>query len=138
MSLTLSTLIRNDMGDTAVDAIDRGTSNPNGYAEFRTTTKPANPQTAAPGTLLATVRFSNPAYGTFSNGRAVANPIASDENVAASGVCGWFRVYDCDGTPLWDGEVTITGGGGDIEFDNINFIQGGTVHLTELDAVMPE
>jgi hypothetical protein len=138
MSLTLATIVRNKAGDTIVDMIDVGTLNPNGYIEFRTATKPANPQTAAPGVLLATLRYSNPAYGSFSNGQAVANPIAPDENVAASGVCGWFRVYNCDGTPLWDGEVTVTGGGGDIEFDNINFIQGGTVNLTQLDAIYPE
>ncbi len=138
MSLTLSTIIRNDMGDTAVDAIDRGSAAPTGRVEFRTTTKPTNPQTLAPGVVLATLRFANPAYGSFTNGRAVANPITTDDNVAVSGVCGWFRVYNCDGSPLWDGEVTITNGGGDIEFDNINFIQGGTVELTELDAVMPE
>ncbi len=138
MSLTLATIVRNEAGDSIVDMIDNGTINPNGYVEFRTGGKPTNPQTLATGTLLATLHFSNPAYGSFSNGLAIANPIVSDDNVAASGVCGYFRVYDCDDTPLWDGDVTITGGGGDIEFDNINFIQGGTVHLTQLDAIYPE
>ncbi len=138
MSLTLATVIRNKAGDAIVDTIDVGTLNPNGYIEFRTGTKPVNPQTAALGVLLATLHFSNPAYGSFSNGQALANPITPDENVAASGVCGWFRVFDCDGTPLFDGGVTVIGGGGDIEFDNINFIQGGTVNLTQLDAIYPE
>lgn len=138
MSLTISTIVRNELGDSAVDMIDMGSLNPNGYLELRTAAKPANPQTTAPGIVLATLKFSNPAYGTFSNGQAIANPITSDENIAATGVCTWFRVYNCDGVPLWDGTVTITGGGGDIEFDKVNFIQGGTVHLTELDAIMPE
>lgn len=138
MSLTHSTAVRNAIGNTAVGLIDQGTDNPNGRIEFWTTSKPANPQTPASGILLSTLQFSNPAYPSFINGGATVNPISSDLNIAASGACGWFRVYDCDGTPLWDGVVTVTGGGGDIEFDTINFVQGGTVHLTILDAIVPE
>lgn len=138
MSLTLSTAVRNTIGDAAVGLIDQGTDNPNGRIEFWTTSKPANPQTPASGVLLSTLQFSNPAYPAFVNGSAAVNTIESDLSIAASGTCGWFRVYDCDGTPLWDGKVTVTGGDGDIQFDTVNFVQGGIINLTTLDANVPE
>ena len=37
-----------------------------------------------------------------------------------------------------DGDITETSGGGDIEFDNINFIVGGVVAITSLTATMPQ
>lgn len=138
MSLTLSTLARNQAGNAIVDLFDAGSNNPNGYLELRSGVRPANPQAAATGTLLATLAFSNPAYTSFTNGQAQANPIAADESVAATGVCTWFRIYDCDSNGVIDGSVTITSGGGDIEFDSVNFIQGGTVRLSSLTIVMPE
>lgn len=136
--LSQSTLVRNTVAAAAAAMIDAGSANPTGYIEFRTGNKPTNPQVAAPGTKLATLQFGNPAYGTFSNGRAAVNPLSVDENILATGTCGWFRIYDKDGRALWDGRVTVIGGGGDIEFDTVEFIQGGTVQLLELDAVMPE
>jgi len=138
MTVNISTQARNDAGDAIVDLIDVGSTNPNGLIEFRTGSKPASPQVAATGTLLATNNFSNPAFGNFSNGQAFANSIADDTNVDATGVCGWFRIYDRDNGAVIDGDVTATGGGGDIEFDNINFIKGGTVTITNLQAVMPQ
>ncbi len=138
MSVSISLLARNDAGDAIVDLIDGGTTQPNGYMQFRTGAKPASPQVAATGVLLATVGFSNPAFTTFSNGQATANPIASDTSIAATGVAGWFRISDREGVPVFDGDVTITGGGGDVEFDNVQFIQGGTVAIDSFTVTMPQ
>jgi hypothetical protein len=138
MTVSISTQARNDAGDAIVDLIDGGSTNPNGVMEIRTGSKPASPQAVASGTLLATLNFSNPAFGNFSNGNAFANAIADDSDVDATGQAGWFRIYDRDGTAVIDGEITATGGGGDIEFDNIDFIKGGTVAIAQLQAVMPQ
>lgn len=138
MTVNINTQARNDAGDAIVDLLDAGSTNPNAVIEFRTGAKPASPQAVATGTLLATNNFSLPAFGNFSNGQALANPIADDTDVDATGVCGWFRIYDRDNGAVIDGDVTVTGGGGDIEFDNIDFIKGGTVTITSLQAVMPQ
>lgn len=138
MTVNINTQARNDAGDAIVDLLDAGSTNPNAVIEFRTGAKPASPQAVATGTLLATNNFSNPAFGNFSNGQALANPIADDTDVDATGVCGWFRIYDRDNGAVIDGDVTVTGGGGDIEFDNVDFIKGGTVTITSLQAVMPQ
>src|SRR5687767_8363184 len=125
MTLSLATIARNNSGNAIVDLIDSGSLQPNGYIEIRTGAKPATPQTAASGTLLSTLRFSNPAFASFSNGQSTANTIAQDPAIAANGVASWFRIYNRDGDAILDGEVTAVGDGGDIEFDNINFIQNG-------------
>jgi len=138
MTVNISTTARNDAGDAIVDLIDGGTINPNGYMEIRTGPKPASPQVAATGTLLATLNFSNPAWASFSNGTAFANAIASDTSADASGLAQWFRFYNRDGTAVLDGDITTTGGDGDITFDVVNFILGGVVAITSLQAIMPQ
>lgn len=138
MTVNISTQARNDAGDAIVDLIDQGSTNPNGYMEIRTGTKPTTPQGVVVGTHLATMNFSLPAFGNFNNGVSLANSIADDTSVDETGVASWFRIYDRDGTAIMDGDITETGGGGDIEFDNINFIKGGVVAITTLTATMPQ
>ena len=138
MTINISTQARNDAGDAIVDLIDLGSTNPNGYIEIRDGVKPVNPQTGIGATvLLTTMNFSLPAFGNFSNGISLANSIANDTNVDETGVATWFRIYDRNGTAIMDGDITIAGGGGDIEFDNVNFIKGGVVAITSLTATMP-
>jgi hypothetical protein len=138
MTVSISTQARNDAGDSIVDLIDVGSANPNGYIEIRTGAKPASPQTAATGTLLSTLSFSLPAFGNFTNGTTTSNSISEDTSVDATGVAGYFRFYDRDGAAVIDGEITVTGGGGDIEFDNINFIIGGVVSISTITVTMPQ
>jgi len=137
MALILSTIMRNTIGDAMASLMNVGSLNPNGYIELRTGPKPTNPQFVATGTLLATLQLSNPVYNAFSNGIGIANTITGDSNIDASGVCAWFRVYNRDGTAMFDGVVTISGGGGDIELPSVNFVQGGTVELSEFTLQIP-
>ena len=138
MTVNISTNARNLAGNAIVDLIDLGTTAASGYIEIRDGTKPANPQTAATGNELATLMFSNPAFADFVNGQAYANAITSETDVTVTGTASWFRVYDRDGTAIFDGDVSEAGGGGDIIFDSTLFIRGGTVAITALLAVMPE
>lgn len=131
--ITISIYARNATGLAFVGLIDTGSLNPTGNLEFYTGTKPSSPQVAATGTFLASLAFSNPAFGSFSNGKAFANSISRAEmNIVATGVVGWFRVVNRDGVAVFDGDVTITGNDGDIELDNINFIKNGTVAIEDL------
>lgn len=136
MTVNISVLASNAAGDAIVNLLDGGSSNPNGFMEIRTGTKPANTLLPATGTLLAVLNFSNPAFGDFSNSSALANAISPDVDIDADGTAGWFRCYDRDGVAIFDGDITITGGGGDIEFDTINFLAGGTVQITTLSGTM--
>ncbi len=137
MAISISLLARNASGNAIVTLIDNGSANPNGFMEIRTGSKPATPQDSATGTLLATLSFSNPAFGSFSGGAATANAISPDTSVDATGLASWFRIYNRDSQAVLDGTITATGGGGDLEFDNVNFIESGTVQITSMTIAMP-
>lgn len=138
MTINISTDLRNRACNVMVDAIDEGTTTSNGYLEIRTGTKPTTPQNAVTGILLATLNFSPIAFGNSAFGAATANTITNDTSIDATGTATWFRVYNRDNTAILDGDITLTGGGGDIEFDSVSFVQGGMVIITSLIGVMPQ
>jgi hypothetical protein len=132
--MKLGTTGRNGSVNGVVDALDVGGG---GFLDIYTGAPPANPQTAPSGTLLVSMPLSNPAAGNSSGGTATFNTIA-DAIAAATGAAGWFRLRDAAGTSIVDGTVTATGGGGDITFNTVAFIAGGTVSMTSLAATCPE
>lgn len=138
MTVNISTTARNVAGDAIIALLDNGDINLNPYIEIRTGTKPISPQLPATGTLLAKLILSNPSFAKFVNGISGANPILPNENIDETGKAEWFRGYDRNGVPVFDGDITTIGGGGDIEFDNVNFLKGGTVQITSLSAIMPQ
>ena len=94
--------------------------------EIRSGAKPATPETAASGPLLATVTNS----GSFTSTAGVltaADP--ASESPAASGAAGYFRVKQSGGTAVLDGTVTATGGGGDMQLGSTTITTGVPVDL---------
>jgi hypothetical protein len=138
MAVKISTAARNDACNTVVDRLDGGSTNSAGHIEIRSAPRPDNPQTAASGTLLATLSFSNPAFPSAVNGITNANTIADDTDIDATGVAAWFRFYDRDGNAVMDGDITTIGGGGDLEFNNVQFVREGTAQVHEFSVTMPE
>lgn len=136
MSVEITTSLKNTTCDSIVGAIDSGSANSNGYLEIRSGTRPLSPQNSASGTLLATLNFSAVAFGDAVDGVATANTITEDTSIDATGVASWFRIYDKDGNAVMDGDITVTGGSGDIEFDDINFVEGGTALISSLTGVV--
>lgn len=117
--------------DALVDLLDGGSGA--GYIEIRTGAQPATANTAASGTLLATLPLSDPAFGnatTASPSVATASAITSDTTADATGTAGWFRAYDSNGVAVIDGSVTATGGGGDLTLDSVSIVAGGTIAMT--------
>lgn len=92
---------------------------------------------AATGTLLATLTLSKPAFGNSAAGVATAAAVGSDTSVDANGTAGYYRALDGNGVTVMQGTITATGGGGDMTFDNINFVAGGTAILTSWTITMP-
>ena len=100
---------------------------------------PASADTAPTGTLLATETLpatSFGAAGTPAGGITMAGtPLTV--NAVATGTAGYFRLQlsgDLGTTNTTDrrlqGTCTVTGGGGDMTFDNVNLTTGSPVNLT--------
>ena len=109
MPLRQSDSVRNAKADAAVDLLDVGGA---GTIKIYSGSQPATPATAASGTLLATVTLPSPAFGS------------------ASGTAGWARFADGAGTTRFDGDVTVTGGGGVVTLSSTSLTSGAPVDIT--------
>lgn len=134
MTIRTALTIRNQTLTLALGKIDQGSGA--GFIKFYAGTIPANPESSPVGSLLATLTFSKPAFGTVSNSISTAATITNG-TVVANGTVGWFRITDSAGTALFDGTVTVTSGGGDLTFNTIIWVAGGTIGITSLKMEFP-
>lgn len=119
MALTISAAAANAMA--AALATDVGSA---ATIEIRSGAKPATPETAASGTLLATVAIS----GSFTAaGGSITAADPASVTVAASGTAGHFRVKTSGGTAKIDGTVGTSGA--DMNLSSVALVAGGTVDL---------
>lgn len=129
MALTIAAASAQAMGAALATDIGSGA-----IIEIRTGAKPATPETAASGTLLATVAVS----GAFTSSAGVltaADPASA--SIVATGTAAHFRVKTSGGTAKVDGTVTATGGGGDMTLNSISLVSGGTVDLGVPSLTVP-
>lgn len=131
--MKISDLNRSGMCDYLVDSVDAGAGA--GTLAIRTGAAPTNTTDADSGTLLATLTFSDPAFGAASAGVATASSITSDTNVDNSGTAAHFRIKDSDGTVKMQGSVGTSGA--DINFNTVTFVAGGTAAISSLTVTQP-
>lgn len=142
--MVISNAMAKAMCDAAVDLVDAGDGA--GYINIYSGTKPASPETAITDQdLLATLTMSDPAFGAATDAnpgaKATAAAISDDTAADADGTAAWFRVFDSDDTPLWDGTIGSSGTAG-VDYDMImastSIVAGATVEITSLVVTMPE
>lgn len=131
--MKISDLARSAACNAVVDLIDGGAGA--GTLRIATGAAPTNTTDADSGTTLATLTFSDPAFGDASAGVATANSITSDTNVDNSGTAAHFRIKDSDGTVIMQGTVGTSGS--DINFNTVTFVAGGTAAITSMTVTMP-
>lgn len=124
MAVTHTTAVRNGITDFVVDQLDEGT--PPGKLKFQTS-----------GDVdVATLTFSNPAFGSSASGTATASAITSDTS-AVGGTIAKARLKNAALTDKVICSVTATGGGGDIQLSSVVISAGQTVALTSLTYSAP-
>lgn len=133
--LRLSTTARNAAADAVVDLLDAGAGA--GTIQIRSGTMPATPQTAASGTLLATVTLSDPAAGAAATGAATITDPVSVTGVG-DGTAGWARFLDSNANVVMDCDITATGGGGAIELSTTTISTGVAVDLGAITYTQPQ
>lgn len=121
--------------DAIVDRLDEGSGA--GTIKIYNGTIPTDADTAVGAqTLLATLTFSDPAFGAASNGVATASAITSDTSADASGTATWSRWATSGGTTILD--CTVGTSGEDINFNTNVFVAGATVSITSLTLTVPK
>lgn len=121
MAIQHATAVRTAVADLVVDRIDAGAA--------AGTLKVYTGTIGTTTTLLTTHTLNDPAAGNAAAGVATFNAIGDGTVAAGGGVAGWFRIEDSDGNDVFDGTITETGGGGDLEFDETTWAEGGTVSI---------
>lgn len=122
----IATGVRNSMCDALVDAIDAGTTDAAGDFQI---------YTAAFGTLLAELAFSNPAFGAAATGTATANSITDDSSANATGTAAVCRIRDRDNATVFEGTVGTTGA--DLNLNTTSITSGDTVSISSMTVTMP-
>lgn len=130
----LSNAAASAAADAVVDLIDAGSGA--GTIKIYDGTIPTNANTAIGSqVLLATLTFSDPAFGSASNGVATANSITSDSSADATGTAAWARIADSNGNTVMD--VTVGTSGEDINFNTVSFVSGATIAISSLTYTQP-
>jgi hypothetical protein len=121
--------------DAVVDRIDAGAGA--GTLKLFTGSQPADADSDPAGTLLATITLADPAYGAAAAGvAALAGTPLTGVGVAA-GSAGCFAIEDSTGVNCVQGSVTATGGGGDLELDNVSIAVDQVINITALPISIP-
>lgn len=134
MATRLSTAARNASANAIAALVDADAGA--GTLKIYSGSQPATGDTAESGTLLATVAFAVTAFGAASSGVITATDPAAVTGIAA-GDAGWFRVEDASGDNVFDGSVTATGGGGDLQLATVTISIGVTVDITNFTYTQP-
>ena len=121
---THSTAVRNSLADLVVDLLEVGTTNANGRLIFRT----------SGDVEVATLNFSNPAFGAASAGVATASAITSDPS-ATGGTTTKATFEDRDNLEIL--EATVGTSGTDIILSSTVIAATDTVAVTSLTYTAP-
>lgn len=110
-----------------------------GSIKIYTGAAPTNVETAATGTLLATLALSATAFGAPSSSAgtdavATANAVTSATAVA-TGTAGYFRVCNSSGTAIWQGAIGTSGS--DLNIGTVSISSGGTIAVSSFTVTQP-
>lgn len=142
MAISISDAAQNAACNAIVDLVDGGTTDATGDMEIRTGSKPADPNDAATGTLLATVLFNNPAFGNAGASVVGQADLAGtlpiqDASPVASGTAGWFRARNRDNGAVFDGTIGTSGSGADMIVNTTTVTAGVPFRITAGSFTIP-
>lgn len=107
-----------------------------GTLEIRTGLQPADPNSAASGTLLATITIPNPAFGAASGGMVTESGSWTDTAVA-TGTAGYARFISSDTLKTMDIPVSNIPGSGMLLINSLDITIGNTVSVVSLTITEP-
>jgi len=117
MAIQLSATVRNARLDAIPTAIGASA-----ILRVYTGSAPANTGAATTGTLLAEMTLPSTWMAPASSGSSSKSGTWQDMAANNDGTAGYFRIWDSSGTTChFQGTVTATGNGGDMELNTVTF-----------------
>lgn len=133
MTIQFGTTLRNAIADVYESTI--GTSP---LLRIYTGAMPANPATAASGTLLAEIALPSDWLAAASAGVKTLLGTWSVAAAVGAGNAGYYRILNTAGSVTHEqGTVTATGGGGDLTLDSIAIVVGQQVVINSFTKTAP-
>jgi hypothetical protein len=129
MTLRIGTTARNAQADAVAAMLNGGT------VEVRTGAQPADPQTTASGTLLATIPLAATAYGAASAGVAALAGTPRTDPGDAAGTAGWWRAKSSGGVAILDGACGTSGS--EMNLNSLSIAVGVDVSITSGSITAP-
>ena len=127
MAITINDVaLRNSLGDDIIARLNAGTTNATGRLVFQT----------SGDVTLSVNTLTNPAAPGFASGTTTFSAIANG-TIAATGTVAKFVAQNRDETVIFTGNVTATGGGGDITFNTVSWVAGDTCSVSSLTLTVP-
>lgn len=133
MTMSFATDLSLAVCSTYTEGVNNGSANPTPYVVIYGGEVPANvraPLGAA--NVLATLNQSVDAFNDptadedLGYTQAEATAIA-DQAATGDGDAKFYRQFDRDGNPVWQGTVSLPNGGGDMELSSVGIISGVNV-----------
>jgi hypothetical protein len=126
VAIQYSTAVRNARLDAIETAIGASA-----ILRIRTGAAPANCAAADAGTVLATLALPADWMSAAASGAKDKLGTWQDLSADAAGTAAHYRIYDSAGTTCHiQGTVTVTGGGGDLQLDNVSINAAQSVTIT--------
>jgi len=126
VALQLSVPIRNARLDVIESTVGTGP-----IMTIRSGAAPANTAAANSGTVLATIQLPADWMSNAAGASKAMSGTWEDNSADASGTAAHFRIHDSTGATCHiQGTVSGTGGGGDMEVDNVVFAAGQRFTIT--------
>lgn len=131
MTIRLAPFLNDKLLETARDTMNDGTQNPNAYLEIYTAPRPSSPISAPTGTKLTTFFLPDPVVTGPVNNELTVLLSGITAIITADGEANWFRMYNKDGTTMYDGDVRLLGDPtGDIQLEETFFNNGKNLQIS--------
>lgn len=130
MSVTINEALANRQADSVGGDLNSG------FIDVYEGTRPADPDDSPAGTLLISFPLDADAYGAAAGGIAAKNGTITADAVA-SGTAQYAQQRNAANTRWMYGSVTTTGGGGDIQMDDVEIVDGQSYTVTASTITQP-
>jgi hypothetical protein len=128
----MNTNMANDVLAAIATMFDGGT------LTFRTAPVPASAEAAKTGTVLAVVPIAADSLSVPANRQMTGNGLPWEDTAAdATGVAAWATFENVGATRRWDVSVSVTGGAGELQVEDVNFTAGEGIKVTALTINYP-
>ncbi len=120
MAITHSSTVRNALADLIDDRVNAGTLDTGGDFVVIDSSGPTD---------LISWELQDPAFGAASAGTITLAGVPLSTTASATGTADEFEVRSRDNNVIYQGTVTATGGGGDVEINDASVTSGQSADL---------